>query len=455
MEKADLSTIFSKMLDISPEAAVQMLFRLVPDPPLVELIQPNFANVEEGDHLFYKTPFGMNVHFYVTANLGDGKIEVYGRFCKGSDDPFVEQKSFSDQTPSASSLKLEKRILDLATLEEPDCLKRKLYESTNIPEEKQRLEEYKTQKTLYGFLNNNSEHFVTFIKTGTAQCEIVLELEKALMKHFDAQLALHGGMDALKAAMTDGNWAALVVVLKKWGVISTEGKTAITVVTESIIETTAVQTTKSVTESGTVEAAKTVVVQATECATKSGTVEAAKTVAVQATKCATKSGTAEAAKTVVVQATECATKSSTVEAAKTVAVQTATSATKSGTVQAAKTAVKAAVKGTVVVQVAFEGVIYTVSMSNALYQYVNGHMSKEEFKDYTVKQSATSVGSLTGGIGGSLTGIAAGAAIGSVVPVVGTTIGGAVGGFVGGVGGGIGGTAFGRLTGNWINWLRK
>ena len=177
MEKSiDLSTIFSKMLGIGFEAAVQMLFLLTPDPPLVELMQPTFVNVEEGDHLFYKTPFGMNVHFYVTANLGDGKIEVYGRFCKGNDDPFVEQKSLFDQTASASSLKLEKRVLDTATLEEPHRWRRKLYEGTNIPEEKQRLEEYKIRRTLYGFLSNNSEHFVTFIKTGTAQCEIVSEL---------------------------------------------------------------------------------------------------------------------------------------------------------------------------------------------------------------------------------------------------------------------------------------
>ena len=103
---------------------------------------------------------------------------MYGQFCEGNDNPFVKQKCFSDQTASANSLKLEKRVLDIATLEEPDHWRRKLYESTNIPEEKQRLEEYKTQKTLYDFLSNNSEHFVTFIKTGTAQCEIVLELKK-------------------------------------------------------------------------------------------------------------------------------------------------------------------------------------------------------------------------------------------------------------------------------------
>ena len=378
----------------------------------------------------------MNVHFYVTANLGDGKIEVYSRFCEGNDNPFVEQKCFSDLTPSANSLKLEKRILDIATLEEPDHWRRKLYESTNIPEEKQRLEEYKTQNTLYDFLSNNSEHFVTFIKTGTAQCEIVSELKKALMKHFTAQVALHDGIDALKTVMKDDNWAALIIVLKKLGVISAEGKTAITVATESIVETATVQTAKSVTKSAIVEAAKTAAVQTTESVTKSGTVQAAKTVTVQTTKSTTISGTVEAANTAAVQATKSVAKSVIVEAAKTAAVQTAKSATKSSTVQTAKAAVKPTIKGTVVVPVAFKGAIYTVHMNNTLYQYVNGHMSKEEFKDYTVKRSTTAVGSITGG-GIVIAGTAAGAAIGSVIPGIGTFIGGTIGGTIGGFVGGL------------------
>ena len=354
------------MLNLSIETAVEVLFILAPDPPLVESIQPNFANVEEGDHLFYKTPFGINVHFYVASNLGDGKIEVYGRFCKGNDDPFVEQNCFLDNTTSTSSLKLEKRTLDIADVENPDRLKRILHTGTNIPEEMQRLEKYKTQKTLYGFLNNNSEHFVTFIKTGTAQCEIVSEFKKALMKHFAAQVALPGGIDDLKAAMKDGNWAALVGVLENLGYTSDGSK-------ESIVENISVK--PAVTLS---------------------------------------------------------------------------------TIQVAVEAAKAAIRSkTVVCYVVIEGTIYTVSMSTALYQYINGHMSKEEFKDYTVKRSTTSVGSLTGGIVGLLVGVAAGAAIGLGVPVIGTTIGGAVGGIVVGIGGGLGGTALGRFIGNWINWLRS
>lgn len=379
MEKFEVSALFSKMLlDIGPEAAIQLLFLLAPEPPSVEAIQ-DFADIEEGDHLFYKTPFGMNVHFYVANNLGDDKIEVYGRFCKGNDDPFVEQLIFSENPPSASSLKLEKRVLNLATIEKPDHWKRQLHEGKDIAKEKQRLEEYKKTKTLYGFLSNNSEHFVTCVKTGKAQCEVVMEFKKALMKHVAAQATLHGGTEALKAAMTNGNWAALIIVLKKFGVISTEGKTAVTVAAENVVETAAVQSTKSAAKSGSIQVAR----------------------------------------------------------------------------KAAKVAVKKSIKGTVVVQVAFEGAIYTVCMTAAFYKYINGRMGKDEFKDYAVKRSTTSVGSLTGGIGGSLAGVAAGAAIGSVVPGVGTAIGGAVGGFVGGVSGGLGGTALGRVTGNWINWLRN
>ena len=134
------------------------------------------------------------------------------------------------------------------------------------------------------------------------------------------------------------------------------------------------------------------------------------------------------------------------------AIQTTTSAIAK---EAAKTVVKENIKGVIVVQVRLLGALHAVSMKKELYKYVNGHMDKEEFIDYAIKRSTTSACSLAGGIGGSLAGVAAGTAIGSFFPGIGTVVGGSVGGFVGGVSGGIGGTAFGRLTGNWINWLRK
>ena len=267
MEKVDSSTIFSKMLDVSIEAAAQALFLLVPEPPSLEPLLPDFSNVEEGDHLFYKTPFGMNVHFYVTANLGNGNIEVYGRFCNGNDDSYVEQKFFSERL-SASSLKLEKRVLDVAALEEPGRMKKQLHEATDIAKEKQRLKEYKTQRTLYAFLSNNSEHFVTFVKTGTATCEIAEEFKKALLKHVTAQVTNHGGIEALKAAIKDGNWSAMIVVLKKLNVISAEAKTTVTIVAEDIAETAAVQTTRSAAKTGTVQVAKTGTIQVAKKAAK-------------------------------------------------------------------------------------------------------------------------------------------------------------------------------------------
>ena len=50
--------------------------------------------------------------------------------------------------------------------------------------------------------------------------------------------------------MKDGNWSALIVVLKKIGVLSAEGKTAITVAAENVVEAAAVQSTKSAAKSG-------------------------------------------------------------------------------------------------------------------------------------------------------------------------------------------------------------
>ena len=346
------------------KAAIQLLF-VPPQPLSVETIQ-EFADIEEGDHLFYKIPFGMNDHFYVVSILGDDKIEVYGRFCKNNDDPLVKQQIFSKTPPSASSLKLEKRVLNLATLEK-HRLKRQLHKSTDIVKEKQRIIKYKRTKTLYGFLNNNSEHFVTFVKTINAKCKVAEEFKKASIKHVSAQVlqhcdikGLHHSIEIVPVAMKNGKLAALTAFLQK------------------IVKAAAVQSTTSAAESGSIQIAK----------------------------------------------------------------------------KAANVALKKNFKQTVVVQIAFEGVIYTVCITAGFYKHISGHMDKDEFKDYIVKRLTTTAGSLVGGICGSLTGVAAGAAIGSGVPRIGTAIGSTVGGFVGVVGGGLGGTALGRVTGNCINWLR-
>ena len=51
-------------------------------------------------------------------------------------------------------------------------LKKKLYEQTTcFYNEESRIDVFKKQRNYYGFLCNNSEHFINFVKTGEAKSQ--------------------------------------------------------------------------------------------------------------------------------------------------------------------------------------------------------------------------------------------------------------------------------------------
>lgn len=160
---------------------VKGLFLLAP--PLHSLESVEFCDVKEGDHLVYVIPSGMNIHFYVRANLGDGKIKVYGWFREGCNDPFIEQTLLDGNELSShrGHLKIEERVLDEAGLD-PKRINRQLHEITNITTERQRLQNYIAEKSSHNFLENNSEHFVTYVKTGNAQCQLHSKISVAALK---------------------------------------------------------------------------------------------------------------------------------------------------------------------------------------------------------------------------------------------------------------------------------
>lgn len=116
---------------------------------------------------------------------------------------------------------------------------------------------------------------------------------------------------------------------------------------------------------------------------------------------------------------------------------------------------KNAIKSNITVGVVVEGVFYTAGIVNAGQRYYKGEMDGNDFVEFTVEHTVSSSGSLAGGIGGSIAGAAAGATIGSVVPAIGTTIGAGVGGFIGGMGGGVSGSLAGLGMGKLINWMWK
>ena len=180
---------------------LEQLFSFVPNPPLVEPIEPNFANVKRGDHVYYKTPYGVNVHFYVTAvsadseELGEGEIEVYGRFCEGNDDLFIEQQCLNAQKrPLASSVLLDKRIICNDDIPNIHHFKKRLYKTADLQAETDRLDEYGRKYALYAPKSNNSEHFVSFVKTGKVKNTIGSEFIKTLAR----ELAVNLPFDILK-----------------------------------------------------------------------------------------------------------------------------------------------------------------------------------------------------------------------------------------------------------------
>ena len=427
MGEVNVSDVFTRIFGFSIEAAAKIVHLFTSEPPSVENIQANFTDVEEGDHLLYKNPFGMNVHFYVTSNLGNGRIEVYGRFCQDSDDPFIERK-FLFERRSASSLKLQKRVLDIATLEEPDRLKRWLHEDTDIAKEMQQLEEYKTRKRLYGFLNNNSEHFVTFVKTGKAQCKIAVEFKNALYRHIVAQGILAGKVEAFKATEQNSIWSSTIAPLKDLKIIPADKNKIITTAAKNSVKPTTAKTSSC----NLVTLLKTAI-KIGKLSTIKALLKGLKIIPAEKNKATT-------------AAVEISEKATTPQASSLVTLFEAVE--------------RMHIKKIVVVQVTVEGAFYVVSMSMALYNYINGHMSREEFIDYAVKQLTSSLGSVAGGITGSIAGCIVVEYIWgiseSVAPINGTTIDAATAfrTFLG-IAGGVVSIALGRFTGNLINWLRK
>lgn len=120
--------------------------------------------------------------------------------------------------------------------------------------------------------------------------------------------------------------------------------------------------------------------------------------------------------------------------------------------QAALQAVKPKV---VVIGMVIEGGMLIHEIRTAHNRRRRGEITKEQFHDTVVEQTATTGGSTAGGIGGSLVGASVGAVVGSVVPVVGTVIGGTIGTVVGGFAGGLGGSLAGKGVGKLINAVRR
>ena len=86
-------------------------------------------------------------------------------------------------------------------------LKKKLYEQTTcLFNEESRIDVFKKQRNYYDFLNNNSEHFINFVKTGEAKSQAALEIESFIKKHIFVQAIHYPGIGMINIVVMNGNW---------------------------------------------------------------------------------------------------------------------------------------------------------------------------------------------------------------------------------------------------------
>ena len=130
----------------------------------------------------YKCPNGWPIHFYVESTSDDGNISVKSWFLQADDSPLVEQDLIS-QPGEIASMELGLRIL-----KEEDVEIRSISiwtytdKLTYISEEKRRVREFTMKHDLYDLLTNNSEHFVTYVKTGESECKKFKPLEHIILQ---------------------------------------------------------------------------------------------------------------------------------------------------------------------------------------------------------------------------------------------------------------------------------
>ena len=442
-----LSTAFEMMKQYGLEGTLRFFLNAIIEPSSLVAVKERFHNVERGDHLVYKTAMGWNIHFYVIDNLGGGSLKISGFFLEENSNLFVEEELIF-KPGQAQEINVQERILCKGDIMQK--LKKKLYkETTSVYNEECRIDVFKRQRNYYDFLHNNSEHFINFVKTGQAHCQIAVEIENFIRKHIFAQ-TVWNNMEMVKTVLS---WAEIIGVLSMILLKHSGVDLAIHEALEDILkEVEKVIPIKSIAKTMTKASGKFLVSQAVKSVTKQAVKEGGKAAATQTV---TKAVVQKVSKEVLEKGGKAATNQVAKSAAKVAVQQASKEALKQGAKNAAVNAVKQAAKGSVVAGLAIEVAIYSVNMGTAIKDYSNGDMDYEQFVDFTVEQTTTSGGSVTGGIGGSLAGAAAGAAIGSVVPIIGTAIGATIGGIAGGISGGIGGSLLGKSIGEQINYSKK
>ena len=221
MDGDKLGMAFKMIEEYGLEETLKFFLNIIPEPPSFVAIQERFYDIVCGDHLVYKTTMGWNLHFYVVDNLGKGSLKVCGYFLEGNDNLFIEEELIFKPT-DALKMKVEERILNKESIMQ--TLKKKVYQkSSNFCNEEWRVNAFKKQMKDYDFLLNNSEHFVNFVKTGQARCQIATDIKTFIIKHVLIQAIQNCSMEMVRIVAIHYDWATIIrsqcmLVKKKFGI---------------------------------------------------------------------------------------------------------------------------------------------------------------------------------------------------------------------------------------------
>ena len=191
-----LGMAFKMIEEFGLVETLKLILNIIPEPPSLVAVQEGYKNVTRGDHLVHKTALGWNSHFYVADNLGEGRLRVYGCFLEGNDNLFIEEELMFKPV-QARKVKVEERILHEPNVTQK--LKKKLYESfSNYYNEERRVDVFKRQRSNYDLLYDNSEHFVSYVKTGQAISQIAIDIASFIKKHIFVQAVRNYNMEMVK-----------------------------------------------------------------------------------------------------------------------------------------------------------------------------------------------------------------------------------------------------------------
>ena len=330
--------VFKMIRENGMKQAVEYLVTITSNPSSLVPVRRDFRDVESGDHLVCKTTSGWNVHFYVVAILGKGKIQIVGTFLEGNEDPFIEERLIF-RPKKAEKLKIRERILHEAQVSKHNDIKKVLYRNTShFAEEKARLEMYRVQRSLYNFLDNNSEHFVTFIKTSISTCQTTVEIENVLKKFIFVSSIENNNMEASNHAIASGSWALLLVAFKNIIAIPETATPARLAVREVLQADDAV---KGASKTAALQATKYTVTETMKKGGQVAAVQYGKEVVMKGTKI----GTVQASKGIVKEVVKGGSKGTTTLAASNIAKEVVKGGGgKGGTIQETKGVVKGGLK---------------------------------------------------------------------------------------------------------------